>query len=57
MGVINKIKGAFGLGQAEPVSYECDDCGGVFESTVPSAALVSCPECGGEEVTPLATKQ
>jgi Zn finger protein HypA/HybF involved in hydrogenase expression len=53
MGLASKIGDLFGFGATETFTYECDSCGGVFESTIPSRALVDCPECDGEDVTPV----
>lgn len=51
MGVVTKVMEKFGLASTETYSYECDDCGELFESNVPSPALVMCPECGRERPT------
>jgi DNA-directed RNA polymerase subunit RPC12/RpoP len=52
MGVVNKIKETFGI-TAEKHSYECNDCGNRFESTIASTALVQCVECGSDDLTKL----
>lgn len=52
MGIVNKVKQTFGITN-EKYSYECDDCGERFESTIASPALVQCAECGSESLTKL----
>ena len=51
MGIVTKIAAKVGLASTETYSYECDNCGELFDSTVPSPSLVTCPNCDAERPT------
>lgn len=50
MGILEKLKSAVGRNKAEMFTYECQDCGVVFESSTPSRSQFNCPQCTDNNV-------
>jgi rRNA maturation endonuclease Nob1 len=51
MGLIDKIKSAVVMkGPDEQFTYECQDCGTLFDSEAVSRTKATCPQCGSDDV-------
>jgi Zn finger protein HypA/HybF involved in hydrogenase expression len=49
--VLETIKSAVGMVESEPSTYECQDCGRVFEADAPPER-VYCSDCNASDVEP-----